>query len=346
MNTMAARGGKKYELLALLRERSNLSAQQIADALGINRTSVYRIIDSCYGDNYHLIHEKGKYRLRNQDRDQATFEFSLSGQQAHDLVTAARSIKTLTPHAQKALDIIKNKMGRDDLEKEPAVYYHSYDEINPTIYTTIVSAIKSRHCLELDYQPAREGAAATQHIFDPYKILFWNGHYYLVGSSHAYKHKPSKGEMHLRLDRIQGVKVETNEKRSKRGNNYDEPATFANPKFHPQQYVERVFGTFGGKEAPVNIALHFPASVAKAAAEVDRHTSKRLEWRADNSLIYHLTVPLSPEIVWWVASWSGVRVLEPTELREKVYLHALEVAQLNAPDAVKSTSIKRLEEAA
>jgi hypothetical protein len=49
------------------------------------------------------------------------FEFSLSGQQAHDLVAAARSIKLLTPYAQKALDVIKDRMGRNDLGVEPAI---------------------------------------------------------------------------------------------------------------------------------------------------------------------------------------------------------------------------------
>jgi hypothetical protein len=82
---------------------------------------VYRIIEDCYSDNYHVVNEKGKYHLRNQDRDQIMFEFSLSGQQAHDLVAAARSIKLLTPYAQKALDVIKDRMGRNDLGVEPAI---------------------------------------------------------------------------------------------------------------------------------------------------------------------------------------------------------------------------------
>ena len=101
-------------------------------------------------------------------------------------------------------------------------------------------------------------------------------HYYLVGKSHAYAHKPSKGLMNLRLDRITDIHVAVIKKKRNGGKEFPEPIPFKYPTFNPQKYVEGVFGTFGGKQAPVEITLYFPAKVAKAVAEVDRHPSKRL----------------------------------------------------------------------
>ena len=255
---------KKIALLKLLRERPNLSAQQIADRLEINYRSVYRIIDNCVEDGYAIVHENKKFRLRNKDRDQAVIDFSLTGQQAHDLLVASKGIKTLTPYAEEALTQIRQHLDGSNLDQEPGVYYHSYDEIDPGVYTTLVSAIRSQKSLELTYLPAREGREATKHIFDPYKIIFWNGHYYLVGSSRAYAHKPSKGMMHLRLDRIGKIKIATETKISKEAREeYRQSLSFANPTFDPREYVESVFGTFGGKHEPVAIALHFPPALPR-----------------------------------------------------------------------------------
>lgn len=336
----------KVELIKLLRERPNLSAQEIADALGIHYRSVYRVIDTCMEDGYAIIHENKRFRLRNRDRDQAIIDFSLTGQQAHDLIVAAGSIKTLTPHAEEALSEISKHLVGSNLDQEAAVYYHSYDAIDTAIYRTIIAGIRTCKTLALTYLPTREGRDATQHLFEPYKVIFWNGHYYVVGRSRAYAHKPSGGVMHLRLDRIGEVGIATEAKTaSESGAAYQQSLTFPKVAFDAREYVERVFGTFGGKREPVDIALHFPKSVAKAAAEVDRHPSKRLEWLSDGSLIYRLTVPLSQEIIWWAASWAGVRVLEPLELREQVHHHALEIARINSPEDATTENNNRLMEA-
>lgn len=325
----------KIELIKLLRESPNLSAQQIALALGMHYRSVYRVIETCIEDGYSIIHENKRFRLRNQDRDQVIIDFSLTAQQAHDLVVASKGIKTLTPHAEEALEQIKVHLAGSNLDQEAGVYYHSYDKIDAEIYRIALSGIRHRKALNITYEPKREGVEAKKHIFDPYKVIFWNGHYYLVGCSRAYAHKPSKGIMHLRLDRISKINIAIEVKTSKEtGNEYQQSLTFSKSNFVPKAYVEGVFGTFGGKQEAVNISVYFPAKVAQAAADVDRHPSKKLEWQADGSLLYHLTVPLSPEIVWWVSSWSGAQVIQPLELREQVYTHALEIARLNAPDSV------------
>ena len=317
---------RKVELIQLLRDRPNLTAQQIGNALGIHYRSVYRVVDNCVSDGYFIVHEDSKFRLSNEDRDKSIFDFSLTAMQAHDLITAAESVRTLTPHAKEAVEEIRHYLKNGNLERTSAVYYHSYDEVDAPIYRSVIAASQKRHALHLTYQPAQEGKEASRHTFDPFQIVFWNGHYYVVGRSRAYADKPNKGVMNLRLDRISEAKVALEEKED---NEPPAALTFTDPEFDAQAYVEQYFGTFGGVGEPEPIVLHFAAHNARAAAEVQRHPSRSLEPQPDGSLIYRIEVSVSPEIIWWVASWAGVEVLEPEHLREKVRAHCLEIARLN-----------------
>lgn len=331
----------EIRLIRLLDGSSGLTAQQIADRLGIHRQSVYRVMNRCDELGVAIVRENGRFRLASKDRDFARIQFSLDGQQAHDLVAAVKSVRALTPFAQEALDIVRKTLVGDKLELESVVYYHSYDEINPAVYRTVIGAIRERRALELSYRPTQSGRSQSQHTFDPFRIVFWNGHYYLVGRSRNYAHKPGNGVMHLRLDRIAEAKIAV---RIKNGDTIPSVLTFSETHFDPKDYMERFFGTFGGQGEPEEIVLHFPKTVAKAAAEVQRHPSRELQPQPDDSLIYKLRVPISSEIVWWVASWAGVRVLAPEHLREKVREHCLEVARLNSPDAATTVMQAEFEE--
>ena len=97
-----------------------------------------------------------KISFTKSSRHKSSYEFSLTGQQAHDLIAAANSIHTLTPYAQKAVNVIKERLSSKHLYEEPVVYYHSYDQIDTNVYKTIVEAIKSRNSLNLSYLPARK----------------------------------------------------------------------------------------------------------------------------------------------------------------------------------------------
>lgn len=320
-----ARKSKRTDLIQLLRHRSDLTAEAIATHIGMHKNSIYRLVNSCIEDGYFIIHENGKFRLSNEDRERSLFDVSLTWQQAHDLVTAVEGIHTLTPHAQSAIEEVSLYLKNANLASPSAVYHHSYDQIDANIYSAVARGITQRHALELTYQPAQKDRPASQHTFDPFKIIFWNGHYYLVGRSRKYVHKPSGGIMHLRLDRIVSavVAMEKDSKPPKK-------LTFAAPDFDPQAYVEKFFGTFGGQADPEVMTLRFQPDNAKAAASVYKHTSRELSWEEDGSLLYTLTVPITDEVVWWIASWNGVEVLEPAHLRKRVYEHCLEIAKRNA----------------
>jgi predicted DNA-binding transcriptional regulator YafY len=308
-----------YKLLA--EYPKGLSAKEIADRLGMARTSVYVPLDKLKKLGKIVQAEDGRFRLPNKDRDFSSYQLTLSKQQAHDLAVAVESVKVLTPHAQQALEQLQSTLHRQNITRQPAVFCHSYDEIDPLIYERIVVAIDSGHTLFIRYDPS--ATTPSEHTFEPYRILFWNGHYYLVGVSTKYRHKPSGGKMHLRLDRMIAVRDALDE------NGYS-ALTFAQPvDFDPQAYIEQYFGTFGGDGEQEEVILRFPADVAKAAADVKRHPSRVLHWQDDSSLHYHMTIAISQEVARWVASWAGVRVLAPDHLRQQVREHCQALAKAN-----------------
>jgi len=313
-------------LIQHLEGSPGLSAKQLSEYLGISRASVYRVIQRVENRGYNIIQENKKFRLASRDRDMLRYEFSLNAQQAHDLVAAVESIRRPTPYAHEALEVLRITLLGSKLQRTSAVYYHSYDQINPKIYQRLVEAIQDQKTLELNYKPTNLKRNLSQHTFDPYRIIFWNGHYYLAGRSRTYSDKPGGGIMHLRLDRITEARVAVE---YQEGQKVPDTLTFPKPDFDPQAYVERSFGTFGGEGQPEEIVLHFQSHNAKAAAEVQRHPSRELLSQDDGSLIYKLNVPVSDDLVWWVAGWAGVRVLAPDHLREKLRRHCLELAYLN-----------------
>lgn len=69
----------------------------------------------------------------------------------------------------------------------------------------------------------------------------------------------------------------------------------------------------------MTVRLYVSPAKAHAVARTIRHPSQVCEAQPDGSLFCTLTVPLSPDLVRWVANFEGgVRVLEPPALRQQV----------------------------
>jgi predicted DNA-binding transcriptional regulator YafY len=72
-------------------------------------------------------------------------------------------------------------------------------------------------------------------------------------------------------------------------------------------------------EEPVSVVIRFSPAVARRAAETRWHPSQELEEQADGSLIWRGRVAGSREIRIWILGWGAdAEVLEPAELRREV----------------------------
>jgi hypothetical protein len=71
------------------------------------------------------------------------------------------------------------------------------------------------------------------------------------------------------------------------------------------------------------VVVRFSRKVAQNVAEVAWHKTQRLEFRADGSLDFHVTVSGLGEISWWILGYGDqAEVVQPPELRRIVAGHA------------------------
>ncbi len=219
------------------------SCQEAATILGVSRQTVAKynaLARSRLG--YDLVQRQdGRYCIPDGHRRDVQCTFTLTTQEVHDLLAAARSLDQATDSVRSALAKIAASRGnvtQRDFAMEPAVYYESAVPVPPGVYDQVVQAILNRRTATLTYQPAR-GAAKT-YEFDPYVVLARDGRLYLVGANHNSRragHDPIK---RLRLDQVQAVRLST--------------TSFPTPHFDIQAYVAANFGVFATAGPPQQVA--------------------------------------------------------------------------------------------
>ena len=68
-----------------------------------------------------------------------------------------------------------------------------------------------------------------------------------------------------------------------------------------------------------DVHLHFEPKVAANVAEVNWHSTQRVEWNDDGSTEFHVTVDGLGEIMWWILGYGDqVEVISPAALRRRL----------------------------
>lgn len=148
----------------------------------------------------------------------------------------------------------------------------------------------------------------SRRVVDPYRVLFYNGTFYLIGLCHV------RNEVRtFALDRITMLRV-------------TEKSFIVPGDFSLEEFLHPSFGIVRGK--PQSVRVRFDAEAAGYIREKVWHQSQQVHSEKDGSLILEMTVPVNEEVKSWVMSWgSKAEVLEPRALREEI---AAEAAQLLA----------------
>lgn len=290
------------------------TARQIADHLGIARESAYRLLGKARERGYPLVREGSLYRLPSADRPEKSRQVGLTPAEIRLLAQSLSAPARRSPSLRRMLEKLKAAQDEEihrHFHARPFLYVAHQDDWEDGLLDHLEDACRTRHTLNVTYQNA-EGKLERFH-FDPYGVLVRRDHFYLVGHSHAPQHAGLE-VIKLRLDAIQHA-PKTRE-------------TFAKPSFDLAAYAQQDFGVFSGRGEPVPVQLHVAAPKAHAVARTRHHPSQVCEWQPDGSLICTLTVPLSPDLVWWVANYgSNVRVLEPPTLRQQLLEHGRAVME-------------------
>jgi predicted DNA-binding transcriptional regulator YafY len=140
------------------------------------------------------------------------------------------------------------------------------------------------------------GKTDTQRRVAPYKLLFFEGSFYVL----AYCGLRQDIRV-FALDRIRKIELT------------DEPFEIPDT-LRIDDFLKSSFGVFQGP--PVRVRIHFAKDIAGYITEKSWHPSQRITTRADGSVIFEAEVAGTEEIKHWVLKWGAQAVvLAPESLR-------------------------------
>jgi len=135
---------------------------------------------------------------------------------------------------------------------------------------------------------------------DPYRILFFNGTFYIIGYCHLRKDIRT-----FALDRIRMLRVTED--------NFKVPDDFS-----LENYMGAAFGVVLGKAE--NIRIRFAPEVAGYIKEKTWHESQEIRQQKDGSIIFAAQIAVTEELVSWVLGWgSKAEVITPQALKSAVH---------------------------
>jgi proteasome accessory factor B len=312
------RGGAKWDkaarylrvAMALHGNPGGISAQDIANRIGVSKRTVYRDLEAMSLDaELPIWQEGGKWGL-----EEGAFlpPLALTLHEAMTLFLAARVLaKASDEHDSeligafvKLAEVLPPVLGEHVRATVDAYSTTPTDERFTRAFRTLTEAWASRRVVEIEYGPG---------VYDPDKP-----------PRHArvrpYAIEPSALTRALYLvgwdeerDALRTFKVERILSAALTPETFDAP-----PSDQVARDMLRAWDVIAD-EPPVRVVVRFSPEVAARAAETRWHPSQEVERAADGSMIWTATVAGSREIRSWILGWGpDVEVLEPVELRAEI----------------------------
>jgi len=183
-----------------------MTAQQIADELEIHVRTVYRCIDSLCASGVPIISDAGHhggYRIMEQWVD-APLLFDIEEQKAlvHAAIFAQESGYPFTDALSGAVEKLKRYTNPEQLSRMErhaeglSVIYPKMDGRLQERLRLLENAAAEGRSVQMEYEKGA-GTAPRTRMLDPYGIVFWKGHWYVVGYCRLREEQRS-----FRVDRI------------------------------------------------------------------------------------------------------------------------------------------------
>jgi proteasome accessory factor B len=180
-------------------------------------------------------------------------------------------------------------------------------------FAQLQQAIVKKRKVNIRYHSLIEGTIIDVE-FCPYHLLYNNQAWYVLGRSGLHKSVRS-----FKLNRIR--ELETTERCFVDGENFD-----------VYDYLGKAWSMIPEGQL-YNIKLKFLPEVAHDVAEVQWHSTQKVTFKEDGSVIIEFRVDGLNEITWWILSYGDrVQVLAPRILRRKIIKIARKVVKLNMQD--------------
>jgi proteasome accessory factor B len=318
VNTIVDRGGAKWDKAArylriamlLADHPDGLSAQDLADRIGVSKRTVYRDLMSMDSDaGLPIWQDAGRYGLES-----GAFlpPLALTLHEATTLFLAARMLAKVSDEHDTELIGALVKLAQImppvlAAHIEATVDVFSMTPPNPRftqVFRVLAEGWAKQRVVQIEYdagvydasKPVRktkvqplaiEPSALTHALY----LLAWD--------------ENRKARRTFKVERILSASLT--------------PATFEPVEGYPAAVeLARAWDVIADDE-PVSVAIRFSPAVAKRAAETRWHPSQELEEQPDGSLVWRATVAGMREIRIWIMGWGAdAEVLEPAALREDV----------------------------
>ncbi len=277
---------------------------ELADRLGVNRTTIYRDRIELEGKVPIYQDDEGRYRI---DRSTYISDLRVNLTEALSLYLAARRAAQQTrlahQHVASAIEKLSVALYQPMTERlvrvADVILSQRKAPARTAVFATVAKAWAETRRLKLDYCALRDGMTRT-HRFEPYLLepSPWSDGVYLIGYSDL-----AQQVLTLKLDRI--VKAELL--------GPFEPSV----DFDEGALLRHAWGIWGGEETTETVVLRFtPGPATRRLKESIWHPLESVTDLDDGGCRWEAPIAEWQEMLPWIRGWGAeVEVLAPPILR-------------------------------
>jgi predicted DNA-binding transcriptional regulator YafY len=310
--------GRQWRIInTLISSRMGKSAAELASELDCHPRTVYRDLEAIQAGGFPIYNDRVEGRnlwsVLDTVKHHIPIPFSLTELMAlyfgrdmfqvfqgtvfyDSLESLFQKVKTTLP--PESIHYLKRVARTLHLGLKPYKEYGKFREI----INRVNDAALNRKTIEIVYYTMSRKKETRRRV-DPYRILFFNGTFYLIGHCHM------RDEVRIfALDRIRML--------HQTGLSFQVPEDFSF-----EEFMKPSFGVFQGE--PMRVRIRFDPEVAGYVREKIWHESQEIHPQEDGSVIFEAEVAGADEIRFWIMNWgSRAVVLEPESLRDEIRLEA------------------------
>jgi len=297
----------------LLRHKEGLSISEIAQHIGVNRSTVWHYYYDADLPQTH--YEMGSDKRIRLNTDRLNFNISLDLNEALALYLAVRmfttrmdrhdpsaatamrkishAVELIAPEISRSMALSADRADGDDQLKDP-----NYIEVLETLTKAWASGRQVQVCYASDRSGEDHEYTFCPYIIEPYAIGQTT---YVIGVL-----ADTSQTRTFKIQRIKRAQLLTK--------------SYSIPKnFDADEYLEYAWGIWVGDHHPVEVVLCFSPKVAKRVKETRWHRKQQIEDQADGSILWRAQIAEPREMMPWVMGWGKeVTVLEPKQLKDEV----------------------------
>jgi predicted DNA-binding transcriptional regulator YafY len=189
----------------------------------------------------------------------------------------AKIIQCLPDHVDVQASFLNNQM---------SFIPDTAGKIDPEVFTTIFTALKTKTTISFDYRPlAKE--TFKKRMADPYHAIAQKGNWYFIGYCHD-KNEPRM----FTFSRIRKAALTKK--------HFNIPGTF-----NPNNYFDQEIGVWASSRTPFTVELLFDKEIRSFIFDRQWHSGQEVEEREDGVYVKFTTTQM-PEVLRWV--WGrGIR---------------------------------------